>query len=251
MAQSELLCTDLTSVEAALRLGVDRIELCAALEVGGVTPGAGLLGGAVERVRGTSTELVVLIRPRAGDFVHDAGDERALLLDVAAAGAAGAHGVAVGALRPDHTLDLELTRRMVAESGPLKVTFHRAIDHAADRAAVLDQLAEMGVDRVLTSGGAPSAWQGRDAIAEMVRRAGGRLEIVAAGGVRGENAAELLSASGAHAIHGSCTASAASAGLTELPDLGSGGSGGSGGRIQMDLASAQRFVEAARTEGAG
>lgn len=253
MAIAELLCTDLASVELALQLGADRIELCAALEVGGVSPGPGLLRGALlardrARARGGEAEIVVLTRPRRGDFVLDDGDFAALQADVVAARDLGADGVALGVLTASGEVDVARTARLVEDSGSLKVTFHRAFDHLADRGAGLDALLGLGVDRLLTSGGAPSAWEGREELRGLVEHVGGALEVVAAGGVTGESAARLLEATGVPAIHGSCSHSVAvkAGGEGRAFPLGKAGAGPEDRRLTLERGSAGRFIAAAR-----
>jgi copper homeostasis protein len=248
MALSELLCTDLASVEAALALGADRIELCAALEVGGVTPGPGLLAAAVgardaATSEGSRTEVVVLVRPRRGDFVYDAGDLAALRADVEAAARAGADGVALGVLTSEGAVDVARTGELVEAAGPMAVTFHRAFDHVADPRAAAEALEGLGVRRLLTSGGAPSAWEGRRALRDLVAWAGDRLEVVAAGGITGANASDVLDATGAPAIHGSCAR--VLQGRAAPVALGKPGAPAESGRLTLDADDAARFVAAA------
>ncbi len=253
MARSELLCTDLASVELALELGADRIELCAALEVGGVTPGPGLLRRAL-RARdeaaagGKGTEVVVLLRPRRGDFVLDAGDFEALMADVAAAREAGADGVALGVLTEHGTVDVPRTAQLVAEAAGMKVTFHRAFDQLRDRAAGVEAMLEVGVQRLLTSGGAPSAWEGRAALRALAEQLNGQIEVVAAGGIAGDSAARVLEATGVPAIHGSCSQAVGRRrdGGASLA-LGKPGAAPEEVRLTLDAESAGQFVRAAES----
>lgn len=234
MAFAELVCSCPVDVEISASVGADRVEVCAALDVGGVTPGAGLLAEALDVARGR-LDLVVLVRPRAGDFVlRSAGERRMALRDIEFAGRCGARGVAVGALDGDGALDVPFVRDAVAAAGAMHVTVHRAIDCARDPSAGLDALAEIGVRRVLTSGGAATAVRGAAQIASWVAQYGGELEIIAASGISGTNAARVLTSTGAGAIHGSCR----STGDTEAP-LGMGRTPG------IDRESARALVEAA------
>jgi copper homeostasis protein len=251
MARSELLCTDLASVELALDLGADRIELCAALEVGGVTPGPGLLRRALQArdraaAAGRETEVVVLTRPRRGDFALDAGDFGALLADVVAAREAGADGVALGVLTQQGEVDVSRTAELMAAAGAMRVTFHRAFDQLRDRAAGVEALLGLGVHRLLTSGGASSAWEGRVELRALVEGLGGRIEVVAAGGVSGDSAARVLEATGVPAIHGSCSAPVGSppTGAAAVA-LGKPGAAPEELRLTLDAESAGRFVRAA------
>ena len=215
--QAELLCADLESVHVAVGVGADRIELCGAPEVGGLTPGAGLLQGAVSAAAG-KLDVVVLVRPRVGGFsLRGPGELEALVRDVRAARAAGASGIAVGVLGRDGELDEAAMRELVSASEGMPVTLHRAIDLTPDPRVTMQTAAELGVRRVLTSGAATTALEGAGAIRSLVRAAGSRVEVVAAAGVRGGNAAEILRRTGAGGLHGSC------AGPTvEDPGLGMG-----------------------------
>ena len=178
--------------------GAGRLELCANLVEGGVTPSVGMLMGVRERVR---LPLFVLIRPRGGDFLFD-GDEREVMLrDIAEAGAREADGVVIGALNPEGEVDQVLTRRLVEAARPMAVTFHRAFDLVRDPARELEILIGLGVERVLTSGQAPSALMGREAIAALVAQAAGRITIMAGGGINEANAARVVRETGVGEIH--------------------------------------------------
>lgn len=248
--RTELVCTDLESVRAAVAAGADRIELCAALEVGGVTPGPGLVRAAVE-LCGDGTDVVVLVRPRRGDFVPtDPGDLSVLRAEVERAIGLGARGVAVGVLRPDGSLDVDAMGALVEAAGPWPVTLHRAIDRTADPVATAVEAASIGVRRVLTSGGAPSAWEGREVIRAMAAATRGELEVIAAAGVRGRNAAGILAATGAGAIHGSCSMDLAPGGPG--PALGAAeAQGAPAPRRSLDPTDAAAFVAAARARREG
>lgn len=236
--QAELLCADLESVHVAVEVGADRIELCSAPEVGGLTPGAGLLEAALEAAAG-SLAVVVLVRPRVGGFsLRGAGELRALVGDVRAARAAGAAGVAVGVLGLDGQLDETAMSELVAAADGLPVTLHRAIDLTPSPLSALERAAALGVRRVLTSGGRATALEGAPGIAAMVGAAGSAIEVIAASGVRGDNAAEVLARTGAGALHGSCAGPVA-----EEPGLGMGA------LRPMDRTQAAALVAAVRTQG--
>lgn len=255
MPIAELLCTDLTSVEAAILSGADRIELCAALEVGGVTPGIGFLRAAVALASAHPRRpgVVALIRPRRGDFQLDGAGGLALLIaEVAAARDAGADGVAVGVLDGSQRVDRASMAALVEAAGSMKVTFHRAIDHVEDPEPAVRQLIDLGVARLLTSGGAPSALEGAHRIRKLVETFGQELEVIAAGGVHGGTAARVLRETGAPAIHGSCSHEVAgpSVGGTPVAPVGLGRAGSGlpeNLRSQLDPDSAAAFVHAARS----
>ena len=178
--------------------GAGRVELCARLDVGGTTPDAGLIARGVAAV---AIPVFVMIRPRGGDFVYDRDEIAAMEADIATARAAGAHGVVFGALRPDATIDVDVMRRLIDGARPLPVTCHKAIDATRDPLEALDALLALGVDRVLTSGGADTAAAGAATIARMVARAGDALVVMAGGSVRAPNVAALVQATGVHEVH--------------------------------------------------
>ena len=197
----EACCPSLEAVLAAERTGARRIELCERLEIGGVTPSEELLRAALAA---TSLPVHVLIRPRGGDFVYDEGEVRTMLSDIARCRKLGASGVVVGALTPGGAVDAPVMRRLVAAARPLSVTFHRAFDESADPLTAFGEILSLGCDRLLTSGHAPDAMAGRALIGELVRRAGGRLVVMAGCGVRPGNIAQIARDSGAPEFHSSC-----------------------------------------------
>ena len=191
--------------------GAGRVELCARLDVGGTTPGAAL----IERCAASlAIPVFVMIRPRGGDFAYDAGEVAAMADDIRAAAAAGAHGVVFGALRPDATIDAGIMRRLIDVARPLPVTCHKAIDATRDPIEALEALLALGVDRVLTSGGADTAVGGAATIARMVARAGDALVVMAGGGVRATNVAAIVQQTGVREVH----AKALPAGIVEPVD---------------------------------
>jgi copper homeostasis protein len=190
-------CVDsVAGAQAATRGGGDRIELCAALELGGITPSAGMLEAVVDLL-----PTHVLIRCRGGDFIYDRSEVRVMAKDVELAIDRGATSVVVGALTDDGDVDLPAMNRLLGAAGDVPVTFHRAFDSVRDPLAALDDILELGVSRLLTSGGAPTAMGGAALIAELVRRSGTELTVLPGGGVTPYNAADLLVATGARELH--------------------------------------------------
>jgi copper homeostasis protein len=193
------ICTgDLESALAAERGGADRVELCADLAVGGTTPSAGTIREACRRL---PIPVHVLVRPRAGDFLPTDSELATMNHDIQLARNLGASGVVLGLLRPDGTIDRERTARLVALARPLCVTFHKAFDQARDLHEALDTLIALGVDRVLTSGGRPTAMEGIDGLRSLVHRAGGRITILAGGRIAKEMIETLLAQTGVREIH--------------------------------------------------
>jgi len=198
------ICVDTPAgLRAAAANGADRIELCAALSEGGLTPSRGFM----QRARGGGVPVRAMIRPRAGDFTYDDAELAVMRDDIAAAAEAGLAGVVFGANLADGALDTDaladLSRR-ARESG-LQTALHRGFDLAPDPFAALDDAIALGFDTVLTSGAAQSAPEGAAVLQALVARAAGRIEILAGGGVRAGNAALLLNA-GLRALHASCRA---------------------------------------------
>lgn len=194
--QLEVIATSAADARAAEEGGADRIELVADLPQGGTTPEPRVIEAAR---RAVSIPIYVMIRPRGGDFAFTAAEIEAMAADARRAREAGADGIVTGALRADGTVDVEATAR-VAEAASLPVTFHRAFDEAADLFAALDALARIPhVERVLTSGGRASAWEGRAVIAAL-RRAS-PVEVMAGAGITAANVAPLIKETGVRAVH--------------------------------------------------
>jgi copper homeostasis protein len=192
-------CVDsVASSVAAERGGAQRLELCDALFDGGTTPSAGMIAACKETV---SIPVFVMIRPRGGGFVYSGAERDVMRRDVVVARELGADGVVIGGLSNDGTVDLALVRSLVRAARELPVTFHRAFDLTPDFETALESLAEAGVQRVLTAGGASTAVDGATALAELVRQAGSRVTVMAGGGVREENVRSLVSVSGVREVH--------------------------------------------------
>lgn len=192
-------CVDsVASSLAAERGGARRLELCDALFDGGTTPSAGMIAACKSAV---SIPVVVMIRPRGGGFVYSDEERDVMLRDIAIARELGADGIAIGGLQSDGTIDFGFVRSLVETARGLPVTFHRAFDFTPDLAASVELLVEAGVQRVLTSGGAPTAAEGAAAIAHLVRQAGSRITVMAGGGIRENNVKSLVSVSGVREVH--------------------------------------------------
>jgi copper homeostasis protein len=187
----------------AVAAGAHRLEVCHCLERGGVTPSTGTVAAIAANV---AVPVFAMLRPRGGDFLFDRFDVDAMQRDADALRGAGAGGIVTGVLRPDGTIDRERMRALCDAAAPLPVTCHRAFDLCADLERELDVLIELGVARVLTSGGAASAPAGAAAIAALVRRAAGRIVVVAGAGVRDTNVRELVAATGVREVHLSASA---------------------------------------------
>ena len=178
--------------------GAGRLELCSALDLGGLTPSIGLCEAVSAR---TTVPVFAMLRPRAGDFLYDAGEVDVMVRDLDRLKAAGADGFVVGALTADGQIDRRRMREFVDAADGLPVTCNRAFDLCRDADEAIDALCELGVARVLTSGQATSAADGRLVIRAAVRRAAGRIEVMAGGGVRADNVVRLLEVTGVREVH--------------------------------------------------
>jgi len=194
----EVCVADPQSLAAAVTGGADRIELCSALELGGLTPLPGLMALAAA----CPVPAYAMVRPRSGDFVFDAADLDAMLRDIDAIRAAGLAGVVVGANHADGTLDIAVLERLLRHADGLGSTLHRAIDLVPDFAEATEAAVDLGVERILTSGGAPAFFDGLDNIALTRATARGRLAVMVGSGVRPDNVAWALGI--VDEVHSSC-----------------------------------------------
>jgi copper homeostasis protein len=183
---------------AAERGGASRIELCGALEVGGVTPDVELMRAVRGAVR---VPIFAMVRPRGGDFVYSAVEFEEMKLSIEDAREAGMNGVVLGLLLRDGSVDVARTAELVRAAAPLAVTFHRAFDESADLFAALEDVVDAGATRLLTSGGAATAPEAMAQVAELVRCARGRLSVMPGSGITAKNVAEIVAASGATEVH--------------------------------------------------
>ncbi|WP_062209852.1 copper homeostasis protein CutC [Aureimonas sp. AU12] len=195
------ICVDTPAgLAAAVAGGADRIELCAALSLGGLTPSAGLMHLAAR----VPIPVYAMIRPRAGSFVYDTQDVEAMRAEIRAVRAAGLAGVVFGASRADGTLDEAVLATLVAEAQGLGTTLHRAVDLVPDPLAAMETAIALGFERILTSGGALRAEEGTATLRALVSASNGRIAIMPGSGVRAANASAILAQTGASEIHASC-----------------------------------------------
>lgn len=192
-------CVDsLASAIAAEAGGADRIELCSGLSEGGLTPSLGLLRSVRSRLK---IGVHVMIRPRSGDFIYSDDDFAIMQQDIMLAAECGATGVVFGLLISAGEIDVDRTRTLVKLARPMEVTFHRAVDLTRDPVAALEAIVSSGADRVLTSGGEATATLGQARIRQLVGAARGRIGVMVGGGVRAENATQLLLGTAADEWH--------------------------------------------------
>ena len=176
----------------ALLGGSDRIELCENDPQGGTTPSAGTIETVLELAEPHGTPVHVMIRPRGGGFVFDRDERSVMLRDIGTALRLGAHGLVVGALTPDGDVDVGFLQRLVDACAGRSVTFHRAVDVARDIEVAVEIAFHTGCDRVLSSGGAPTAVEGAPMLARLVRNAPDGKVVMAGGGITAETAFGLV-----------------------------------------------------------
>jgi copper homeostasis protein len=205
---------------AAAQGGADRLELNAALALGGLTPSLGTL---IEVRRATSLPVLCMARPRPGGFAYSDAEFRVLLRDAALAVEHGADGVVFGVLHPDGTVDVPRCREVLRAVGPRPAVFHRAFDVTPEPFAALEQLIDVGVRRVMTSGQEESAYNGTALIAELLRRAAGRIEVLAAGGINRFTVVDVVARTGCNQVHASLRRVRYDPSTTARPQVSFGG----------------------------
>ena len=190
----------LDSALAAADGGANRIELCTDLARGGTTPEVQLLRDCRARL---SLPIFVLVRPRPGNFVYTAAEHRTMLEQIRRATDAGAHGIVTGELTASGRIAEPLTAELCAAARPLPVTFHRAFDECVEQAQALalERLIDLGIERVLTSGGAATAPEGAAQLRSLIAQAKNRIVVLPGGGINADNVLDLLQVSGAREIH--------------------------------------------------
>lgn len=196
----EIAIDSLADVRAALSGDADRLEVCAALELGGLTPTVGLLESISELCE---LPMVAMVRPRGGGFVCSTDELRVMERDISVLFQFGASAVIFGPITPSREVDVDACRRLIDACAGRPAVFHRAFDRTADLGRSLDQLIALGFSRVLTSGGAASANDGIATLSKLLLRAAGRIEVLPGGGVRSSNAAAILAATGCEQLHSS------------------------------------------------
>ena len=186
---------------AAVEAGAERVELCSDLDSGGLTPSAALLADLRPRL---DVPILPMIRSRRGDFQYDAEEIETMLAQLHELRALGADGFVFGALRGDRSIDTAAMARIVEAAEGLPVVFHRAFDRTPDLSASLQVLISLGIERVLTSGGAERAILGVDRLASLMREARGRIGILPGGGIDAGNVHEIAARTGVTEVHARC-----------------------------------------------
>lgn len=186
------------AIEAEKR-GADRIELCDNLSQGGTTPSYGTIKLALSTLK---IPVFPIIRPRGGDFYYTPAEIEVIKEDIKICKSLGVKGVVLGILTADKKIDFKTLAEFMELAKPMEVTFHKAIDELEDPTLVIDELINLGVKRILSSGTKPTALEGRDILNKMIEKAGDRLTIVVAGKVTKEILPEVSSLISAKEYHG-------------------------------------------------
>jgi len=194
----EICCGSLDDAIQAEKGGADRVELCSALFLGGLTPSIGTVQEATRRLR---IPVIAMVRPRGGGFCYTNTEFSTMERDTEAAIDAGADGIVFGILKEDGRIDRRRTARIIRVIGKHQAVFHRAFDVTPDPFEALEQLIDLGVTRVLTSGQEVRAPEGVELIAELVEQAGKRIEILPGGGIRPHNMNALVRRTRCAQIH--------------------------------------------------
>ena len=179
--------------------GANRIELCENLAVGGTTPSYGTVKICLEKL---NIPIFPMIRARGGNFVYSKDEIKIMKEDIKIFKELGVKGVVLGCLTSDNKIDLEFTKELVDLAYPMEVTFHKSIDEILNPLDYIDDLVNIGIKRILTSGGKATALEGKDLINEMIKKSNGRLKIVVAGKVTKENLNVLSNLISADEFHG-------------------------------------------------
>lgn len=194
----EICCGSIDDALQAQAGGADRVELCSALFLGGLTPSLGTIRYARERL---TIPIIAMVRPRGGGFCYTDAEFATMERDAGAAIDQGADGIVFGILTPDGNIDLKRTRRIRDIAGNKQAVFHRAFDVTPDPFAAVDQLVDIGITRILTSGQEDTVPEGADLIRRLIDYAGERIEILPGGGIKPYNLAEVVAKTGCKQVH--------------------------------------------------
>ena len=196
----EICCYTVESAIMAEKAGADRIELCENYSEGGTTPSYGSIKTTIEKL---NIPVNVIIRPRGGDFLYSDTEFEIIKQDVKTVKQLGANGVVIGFLNSDGAIDIEKTKEIIGLAKPMKITFHRAFDRCKNPFVALEQLIDLKIDRILTSGQKHKAFDGINLISQLVKQAGNNLIIMLGSGVNDKNISELIEKTHATEFHSS------------------------------------------------
>lgn len=194
----EICCGSIDDAIQSEKGGADRVELCSALFLGGLTPSIGTIQEAKRRLK---IPIIVMVRPRGGGFCYTDAEFATMERDAEAAAENGADGIVFGILKDDGRIDERRTKRIRRIIGKRQAVFHRAFDVTPDPLSALDQLIDFGITRILTSGQKDTAPEGVELIAKLLERADKRIEILPGGGIRPYNMTEIVRRTRCRQIH--------------------------------------------------
>lgn len=196
----EVIAFDLASCFIAEKAGAHRIELCANPHEGGTTPSFGMIKMAR---KATAIQLFPIIRPRGGDFLYDNTEFLAMCEDIKVCRDEGCDGVVIGMLKKDGTIDVDACHELIHHANGMEITFHRAFDRVQDQAAALKDVIQLGCKRILTSGGFPTALEGKEQLKKIIELARDQIKIMIGSGVKSSNIESLHAFTNAKAFHAS------------------------------------------------
>lgn len=196
----EVIAFDLASCFIAEQAGAHRIELCANPHEGGTTPSAGMIKLAR---KATKIQLFPIIRPRGGDFLYDNIELMSIIEDIKICKEEGCDGVVIGMLKADGSIDTDACHEMIHHASGMDITFHRAFDRVKDQESALNDVIQLGCKRILTSGGFPTASEGKDQLKKLVELSQDKITIMVGSGVKSSNIKLLKEYTGAMAFHAS------------------------------------------------
>ena len=240
MYRFEICANSVASCKAAQEGGADRVELCAGIPEGGTTPSYGMIATARKSI---SIGLNVIIRPRGGDFLYSEDEIQEMIEDIKVARSLGADGLVFGSLRPDGSVDMDVMKRLMDAAGDTPVTFHRAFDHCSDPYQALEDIIRCGCSRILTSGCRPTALEGAELLAELVKKADGRIIIMPGCGIKESNIAEIARLSGAREFHFSARESVESGMIFRNPQVAMGSEDDPYGTVQTTARRVSATIE--------
>ena len=194
----EICCGSIDDAIEAEKGGADRVELCSALFLGGLTPSLGTIQEAKRRLK---IPIMVMVRPRGGGFAYSEAEMASMERDAEAAVEKGADGVVFGILQSDGAIDIPRCKRIRQLIGNRQAVFHRAFDVTPDPFEALEQLVDLGITRILTSGQKDSVPEGVELIKKLIERAGDRIEILPGGGIQAWNVKEMIERTGCRQVH--------------------------------------------------
>lgn len=188
MKKLEIACFNLDSTLIAQNAGADRVELCADISVGGITPNLQIIQQARQQL---TIDLFVMIRPRGGDFVYSMNEIMFMYLEILEMKEVGVNGFVFGVLTNNNKIDIPVNKSLVELAKPFPCTFHRAFDEVLDYEQALEDVISCGFSTILTSGTFPNVMDGKEVLKQLVIQANNRIEIMPGGGLRSTNILEL------------------------------------------------------------